>query len=177
MNMSMGRIIVHAVIMFPVLVIGDQGDAEQHHNRVQIETVQSDCIAGEAVAHGDTRYNGGVIIDFSSLVATHGTVALAEEQLYKIPYLMLYFYGDYCTYCKKIEPHVRSIAQRYADRLTVVRINSSAYGSLSLKYSIKGVPTLVLLTKGVVVEKSVGNKPEDALNAIVSKVLLVSLVE
>ena len=54
------------------------------------------------------------------------------------------FWAPWCTYCRRISDAYDRIAQEYADRLAVVKVNIDDNEALAIKEKIEIIPTLVL---------------------------------
>lgn len=58
------------------------------------------------------------------------------------------FWAPWCVYCRRIAPAYEKIAQQYADRLVVAKVNIDDDPDLARQERIEVIPTLVLYHKG-----------------------------
>lgn len=58
------------------------------------------------------------------------------------------FWAPWCVYCRRIAPAYEKIAQQYADRLVVAKVNIDDNPDLARQERIEVIPTLVLYHKG-----------------------------
>ena len=58
------------------------------------------------------------------------------------------FWAPWCVYCRRIAPAYEKIAQQYADRLVVAKVNIDENPDLARQEQIEVIPTLVLYHKG-----------------------------
>ena len=58
------------------------------------------------------------------------------------------FWAPWCVYCRRIAPAYEKIAQQYADRLVVAKVNIDDNPDLARQERIEVFPTLVLYHKG-----------------------------
>ena len=58
------------------------------------------------------------------------------------------FWASWCVYCRRIAPAYEKIAQQYADRLVVAKVNIDENPDLARQEGIEVIPTLVLYHKG-----------------------------
>ena len=66
------------------------------------------------------------------------------------------FWAPWCQPCRAIAPIVENLAKEYAGRLTVYKINIDNNSETPAKYSVMGIPTLLLIKDGNVVATHVG---------------------
>ena len=73
--------------------------------------------------------------------------------------------------CRMIAPIVEEIANQYADKVVVAKVDVDEMGELAQRYRIMNIPTLLLFQKGEVVDKAIGARPKAALEQMLNKVL------
>lgn len=66
------------------------------------------------------------------------------------------FWAEWCGPCRMMAPTVDAIANDYAGRLKVGKLNVDENGATGMRYQIRGIPTLLLFKGGRVVEQKVG---------------------
>lgn len=79
--------------------------------------------------------------------------------------LLLDFYSPSCGPCRTLAPLVDKMAHHFFGRAVIAKIDTSTNPFTAGKYGIRGVPTLIFLKNGQVVDQVVGALPEDALVA------------
>ena len=77
------------------------------------------------------------------------------------------FWADWCGPCKMIAPVLEQIADEYAGKLTIAKLDIDANPKTPLKYGVIGAPTLNLYKNGEVVQQIVGAKPKRHLLAAI----------
>jgi thioredoxin 1 len=72
------------------------------------------------------------------------------------------FWAEWCGPCRMMTPTVDAVAEAYAGRLKVGKLNVDENGATSMRYNVRGIPTLLLFKGGKVVEQKVGalGKPD-----------------
>jgi thioredoxin 1 len=78
------------------------------------------------------------------------------------------FWAEWCAPCRMIAPTVDAIADEYAGRLKVGKVNVDYNNQTAARYMIRGIPTLLLFRGGKVVDQRVG---------AVGKAELVKMIE
>jgi thioredoxin 1 len=79
------------------------------------------------------------------------------------------FWAPWCGPCRMIAPSVEAVAKEYAGRARVVKINVDENPSVSQRYGIKGIPTLILFRGGKEEERVVGATSKEALSRLIGK--------
>ena len=78
------------------------------------------------------------------------------------------FYADWCGPCKRMEPVLEKVSQAYGGKVKVVKLNSDENQDLSLKYQVRGLPTLILFRAGQEVDRKLGFQSEQDLNKLMT---------
>src|ERR1700681_4815595 len=73
------------------------------------------------------------------------------------------FWATWCAPCRRMTPTVESIASEYAGRAKVGKLNVDENLSVTGRYNIRGIPTLILFKNGEVQEQSVGATSKDVI--------------
>lgn len=77
------------------------------------------------------------------------------------------FWADWCGPCKMIAPVLDEIADEYADKLKVCKINIDDNESTPAKYGVRGIPTLMLFKGENVEATKVGAMSKSELSTFV----------
>lgn len=93
---------------------------------------------------------------------TFETEVLNAEQ----PVLVDYW-AEWCGPCKAIGPILSEIAEEYANKLKVVKLNIDDNPATPPKYNIRGIPTLMLFRNGAVEAIKVGALSKSQLAAFI----------
>ncbi|MCC5861134.1 MAG: thioredoxin TrxA [Gammaproteobacteria bacterium] len=70
--------------------------------------------------------------------------------------VLLDFWAEWCGPCKMIAPMLDEVANEFADRLTVAKLNIDENPQTPPRYGIRGIPTLILFKDGTVEAQKVG---------------------
>jgi len=66
------------------------------------------------------------------------------------------FWAEWCGPCKMIAPILDEVAQEYAGKLKVAKLNIDDNPATPPKYGVRGIPTLMLFENGEVKATQVG---------------------
>jgi len=93
-----------------------------------------------------------------------------QEEVLDAPVPVLVdFWATWCAPCKMIAPVVESIAEEYTGKIKVGKVNVDENNSVSIKYGIKGIPTLLLFNKGEIKEQVVGVTTKEAISRMIEQ--------
>ena len=73
------------------------------------------------------------------------------------------FWAEWCGPCRMMAPALEAVADQYADRVKVGKLNVDESPSVTARFQIRGIPTLLVFKGGEVREQSVGATSKDAL--------------
>lgn len=79
------------------------------------------------------------------------------------------FWAPWCGPCRLVSSVVDEIAQDYAGRVKVVKVNTDEQAAIASQYGIRSIPTLMLFQGGQVVDQVVGAVPKTTLTQTLDK--------
>jgi thioredoxin 1 len=91
----------------------------------------------------------------------------AEEVLDSDVPVLVDFWADWCGPCRMIAPVLDQIATEQDGRIKIAKMDYDANPQTPQKYGVLGLPTLLLLKNGEVVEQITGAKPKRALLKVI----------
>lgn len=94
-----------------------------------------------------------------------------REVLQSTTPVLVDFWATWCAPCKAIAPLIDTIAEEYAGKVKVGKVNVDENQATPSKYGVRGIPTLVLFKGGAIVEQVVGAVPKSQLDALIAKAL------
>ncbi len=81
------------------------------------------------------------------------------------------FWAPWCGPCKMIGPIVEEIADEYADKAIVCKLNTDDARDSAMEFAISAIPTLILFKDGQVQKKWVGLTSKKDLAAAIDEQL------
>lgn len=81
------------------------------------------------------------------------------------------FWAAWCGPCQAIGPIIEDLANEYAGKLKVAKINVDENPQTPGKYGIRAIPTLILFKGGVVAEQITGAVAKSQIVKAIGKVL------
>ncbi|HVF57960.1 MAG TPA: thioredoxin [Pyrinomonadaceae bacterium] len=79
------------------------------------------------------------------------------------------FWAQWCAPCRMLAPTVEAVAEKYSGSASVVKLNVDENPSVSQRYGIKGIPTLILFKNGKEEERVVGATSKEAISRMIDK--------
>lgn len=79
------------------------------------------------------------------------------------------FWAEWCGPCRLLGPTIESIADEYAGKMKVFKMNVDENPQTPTRYHIRGIPTVILFKNGEVVDQLVGNHPKDVIIQAIQK--------
>jgi len=105
---------------------------------------------------------GGNILEFSEK-------NFEQEVLKSDQPVLVDFWATWCAPCRMMEPAVNAVAEAYAGRAKVGKLNVDDNQSLTSQYRIRGVPTLLLFKSGQIQEQIAGTASKEAISKMLDK--------
>ena len=75
------------------------------------------------------------------------------------------FWAPWCGPCKMIAPVVEEIAEERSD-VVLGKVNVDEEMELAVQFGIASIPTLIVMDKGQMVNKMIGFRPKEAIEAM-----------
>jgi len=81
------------------------------------------------------------------------------------------FWAEWCAPCRMMTPVVESVAEKFHGAARVVKLNVDDNPSVSQRFGIKGIPTLIVFKGGKEAERLVGATNEQAVTRLIEQQL------
>jgi thioredoxin 1 len=81
------------------------------------------------------------------------------------------FWAPWCGPCRMVAPVLDKLAQEYASKLLVAKVNTDENPEWAGKFGVQGIPTMLFVANGKVVHRQVGALPEPFLRDVVAQFL------
>ncbi|MFW9935360.1 MAG: thioredoxin [Candidatus Thorarchaeota archaeon] len=66
------------------------------------------------------------------------------------------FFAEWCGPCKMMAPVIHKLAQEYAGRAQVAKLDVDYNTEIAMRYRVQGVPTFAIFKDGIMVHRIVG---------------------
>ena len=90
-----------------------------------------------------------------------------EEVLQSNLPVLVDYWAEWCGPCKMIAPILDSISEEYAGKIKISKLNIDENQKIPQKYSVRGIPTLMIFKNGNVEATKVGALSKSQLTAFI----------
>lgn len=84
------------------------------------------------------------------------------------------FWAPWCGPCKMVAPVLDKLANEFAGKLLIAKVNTDEHAQWATKYGVQGIPTMLFVMGGKVLNTQVGALPEGMLRIAVKEFLEVA---
>lgn len=95
----------------------------------------------------------------------------SKEVLQSDLLVLVDFYADWCPPCQMIAPSLDSLAEEFAGKAKIVKINVDQNQALAMKYDVRSIPTLITFKNGEMKQRSTGAMPKSQLANFIQNVM------
>lgn len=88
----------------------------------------------------------------------------------KLP-VLVDFWAPWCGPCKMVAPELEAVAEELDGQALIAKVNVDENQKLAGQYNVMGIPTLLVFKQGSELERLVGFRPRQDLQAALEKAL------
>ena len=105
----------------------------------------------------------------SAVTVTRGD--FEQEVLQSDQPVLVDFWATWCPPCRALAPTVDAIAQEYAGRAKIVKLDTDEEPEIAERYGIRSIPTLLVFKSGQKVGELVGAYPKATITDLLDEAL------
>ena len=94
-----------------------------------------------------------------------------EEVISADKLVLVDLYATWCTPCKALAPVLEELADKYADKIKVVKVNVDEEESIAAKLGITSIPTVIFFKNGQTATSFVGLRSASEIEKMIEKLL------
>ena len=81
------------------------------------------------------------------------------------------FWAEWCGPCRALAPKIEVLANQYAGKVKVTKMNVDDSPDTPAKFGVRGIPTVIGFKNGKEMDRVIGNQPQERLDDLIKKVL------
>ncbi|KAL9236407.1 hypothetical protein vseg_011083 [Gypsophila vaccaria] len=85
--------------------------------------------------------------------------------------VMVEFWAPWCGPCRMVQPLIDELAQQYAGKLKVYKVNTDECANIASEYGIRSIPTVIIFKNGEKKEAVIGAVPKSTFTTSIEKFL------
>jgi thioredoxin 1 len=81
------------------------------------------------------------------------------------------FWAPWCGPCRMVAPILDELAKEYGEKLVIAKVNTDENPQWAMKYGVQGIPTMLFVKDGQLVDRMVGAAPKPFIQQRVDSLL------
>ncbi len=77
------------------------------------------------------------------------------------------FYADWCGPCKMMAPVLEELSGEIKGKAKIIKVDVDRNQSVSIKYDIRSIPTMILFKKGQILWRHSGTASKEQLKSVI----------
>ena len=90
------------------------------------------------------------------MVTTTTDICFEHDVLKADGLILVDFWAEWCAPCKTMAPLLEEAARTHRGKVAIVKLDVGLYPNTAARYRVRGLPTLLLFSQGVVVAQKAG---------------------
>lgn len=79
------------------------------------------------------------------------------------------FAAEWCGPCKAMYPILEELSEKYADKLSVVKLDISDHMDIATQHRVMNIPCLVVFKDGLEIDRMIGFKGRQTVESLFAK--------
>lgn len=92
-----------------------------------------------------------------------------NEVLHSEKPVLLDFWATWCGPCRMLSPIISEIAEKYAGKIKVGKVNVDEQPALANAFQVASIPMIVVMKNGKAVNSAVGYRPIEQIEAMLKE--------
>lgn len=131
----------------------------------------ADAEAGEAVADAEAVVAAAAPAEAVSTPIHATEDSFQADVIHSDVPVVVDFWATWCPPCRAVAPILDELAEEYAGRVKIVKVDTDENPNLAMAYGVTSIPTMNFFKSGELVKSVVGARPKPALTALIDEVI------
>ena len=105
------------------------------------------------------------------MMAKELTAQTFDETIQGNAVVLVDFWAPWCGPCRMVGPYIDQIAEAYACKAAVCKVNVDECPEIAARYGVSTIPTVMVFHQGKLVERAVGARPKKAFEQMLDQYL------
>lgn len=79
------------------------------------------------------------------------------------------FWAEWCGPCRLLGPTLEKVADEFEGQVSIFKMNVDENPGTPGRFHVRGIPTIIFVKGGQVVDQLVGNHPKEAITQVLQK--------
>ena len=81
------------------------------------------------------------------------------------------FWAEWCGPCRMLAPVLEQVADKYAGKATIAKVDIDAYRDLAERYNVTTIPTVIAFKNGEILDTLIGLRPATEFEKLIESAL------
>lgn len=119
----------------------------------------------------DSDFSDTAMINAAMIDATDADFQQSVIEESKKRLVLVDFWAPWCGPCRSLTPIIEKLAQEYAGRFLLARVNSDENQSLAGQFGVRSIPNVKAFSDGKMVDEFAGAVPEGTVRQFIERLL------
>ncbi len=85
--------------------------------------------------------------------------------------ILIDFWAPWCAPCRIVSPTLEKLSKEYTNKLLFAKLNVDDNQEIAAQYDVRGIPCMIIFSKGKEVDRIIGAYPEAELRKKIDLIL------
>ncbi|MBO8130005.1 MAG: thioredoxin [Candidatus Marinimicrobia bacterium] len=81
------------------------------------------------------------------------------------------FWAEWCAPCRRLAPIIEELANEYAGKIKVGKVNVEEESELAQQFGIRSIPTLIIFKDGKPANQLIGLQPKSEISKVIDQLI------
>jgi len=92
-----------------------------------------------------------------------------QEFIKTHPFVVLDFWAEWCAPCRRVAVVIEELSKEFSGKVTFGKCNTEDNRLLAMQFNITAIPSIMLFSHGMLVDRIIGAYPKEAIREKIAK--------